>query len=457
MPRFLARILVVLLGAPLGAPLAAQAPADSSILAILKPRVDAGRWAGVAIGLVDRNGTRRTVTYGPNAGIAPFDDKTVFEIGSITKTFTAAILADMVAKGEVTLDEPVATLVPAGTVVPSRDGRQITLLDLATQTSGLPRMPSNLAPRNPANPYADYTPQQMYDFLASYQLPRAVGATYEYSNLGVGLLGHALARRAGTDYEALVTARVLRPLQLNDTRVTLTEPMRRRLAPGHGPDGSPARNWDLPTLAGAGALRSTVSDMLTYIRANADSTSKPIGAVLALTHGARRPGGAPTVSLGLAWHRVQLPSGQLIVFHNGGTGGYRSFTGYSESTGEGVVVLSNTSNSVDELGFHLLDPKFPLPPVPKKRIEVPLPESALERYVGVYEFTPTFSITITRQGAQLAAQATGQPAFPIYAESEGEFFYKAVDAQLAFTKDTTGAITGLVLHQNGGRIPAKKK
>jgi CubicO group peptidase (beta-lactamase class C family) len=441
----------------LAAPAAAQAPADSAILSIIKARVDAGRFAGIAVGVVDRNGKRRVVTYGPNAGVQPFDGNTVFEIGSITKTFTAAILADMARKGEVSLDDPVVKYLPPGTVVPSRDGRQITLLDLATQSSGLPRMPTNFAPKDPANPFADYSVSQMYDFLKSYQLTRGIGEKYEYSNLGVGLLGHALALRAGTSYGEVVTERVLKPLKMNDTRISLNASMQRRLAPGHSADGKVVANWDIPTLAGAGALRSTVNDMLTYIRANADSTSKPLGVTLAMTHGARHAAMAPNMTIGLNWHRLKAPNGNMLVWHNGGTGGYRTFTGYSEATGEGVVVLANTSNSVDEIGMHLLDATFPLPPLPTAHSEIALAADVLDRYVGRFEFTPAFALTISREGAQLFAQATDQPRFPIFAEKPDQFFYKVVDAQLSFNRDSTGAVTGLMLHQNGGHMPAKKK
>ncbi|MHB0961917.1 MAG: serine hydrolase [Gemmatimonadaceae bacterium] len=437
--------------------LPAQAPADSAIRAIVTARVDAGRFAGIAIGVVGKDGARRTVAYGPNAGVQPFDAGTVFEIGSITKTFTTAILADMVTRGEVSLSDPVATLLPPGTVVPSRDGREITLLDLATQSSGLPSLPTNFAPKDRANPWADYSPQQLYDYLKSYQLTRGVGEKYEYSNVGMGLLGFALAQRAGMSFEDLVTTRVLKPLKMADTRITLTAALQRRLAPGHGPDGSLAKNWDLTTLAGAGAIRSTVNDMLTYIRANADSTSKPLGATLAMTHGERHAAGSPMVTIGLAWHRLRTPAGNWIVWHNGGTGGYRTFTGYSEKTGEGIVVLANTANSVDDIGFHLLDPSFPLSPVPKKRAEVQLPEETLERYVGTFALAPTFAIVITREGTQLFLQATGQPRFPLFAEKEDEFFLKVADVQISFTKDSTGVVTGLVLHQNGAHQPAKKK
>jgi CubicO group peptidase (beta-lactamase class C family) len=318
-------------------------------------------------------------------------------------------------------------------------------------------MPDNMKPKDPDNPYADYTTGQMYSFLAGYTLPRAIGEKYEYSNLGVGLLGQALSYRAGKPYEVLVTERVLRPLGMNDTRITLTPSMTARLAPGHTDKNVLTKNWDLPTFAGAGALRSTVNDMLTYIAANADSTSTPLGPTLAFTHSQRRAGPAPQTTLGLNWHRTRSPVGRTVVWHNGGTGGYRTFTGYDEQTGLGVVVLSNTSQSVDEIGMHMLDASFPLPPLPKPRKEITLPESTLERYVGVYDLVPNFSLTVTREGGKLFVAGTGQPAFEVFAEAPDEFFLKAVDAQLSFVKDATGAVTSLVLHQNGMNQPGKKR
>jgi CubicO group peptidase (beta-lactamase class C family) len=440
-----------------GSLLAQPLPSDSAIRAIIQPRVDAGRFAGIAVGLVSRDNQRRVVAYGPTAGVTKFDGNTVFEIGSITKTFTAAILADMVRKGEVSLADPVAKLLPAGTVVPQRNGKQITLLDLATQSSGLPRMPDNLTPKDNDNPYADYTVAQMYAFLARYTLPRDPGEKYEYSNLGVGLLGHALALRAGKSYEQLVTERVLAPLGMKDTRIALTPDLQKRLAPGHTDTGKPISNWDLPTFAGAGALRSTVNDMLAYIRANADSTATRLGPTLALAHLERHAGPAATTALGLAWHRTRMPSGHLIVWHNGGTGGYRSFTGYDEGSGLGVVVLTSTSNSVDEIGMHLLDASVPLPVIPKARKEVILPAASLDRYVGVFEAAPTFVLTITHEGTRLFLQATNQPKFEIFAEAEDEFFLKVVDAQISFAHDASGAVTSLVLHQNGQNLAAKKR
>jgi CubicO group peptidase (beta-lactamase class C family) len=233
--------------------------------------------------------------------------------------------------------------------------------------------------------------------------------------------------------------------------------MRKRLAPGHTETGKPSKNWDLPTFAGAGALRSTVNDMLSYVHANADSTSKPLGATLALTHVERHAGPSASTTIGLNWHRTKTPAGRTLVWHNGGTGGYRTFAGYDEASGQGVVVLSNTSSSVDDIGMHLLDASIPLPPLPRPRKEITLPDATLDRYVGTYEVAPTFAITILREGAKLFARATNQPAFEIFAEREGEFFVKVIDAQLSFTADASGVMTTMVLHQNGQNLTGKRR
>ena len=435
-------------------------PPDSVARAIVRDRVDAKRNAGIAVGLIDSNGQTRTVAYGPGAGGTPLDDHSVFEIGSITKTFTSTILGDMVTKGTVRLDEPVAELLPKGTVIPSRAGRQITLVDLATHSSGLPRMPDNFAPKDATNPYADYDGAHLLAFLSRYQLQRDIGAQYEYSNLGAGLLGFALAKKAGQSYEQLVTDRVIRPLGMSETAITLTPAMRAHLAPGHDPSGKAVNNWDLDALAGAGAIRSTVHDMMRYVWANVDPSSTTIGPALAATHVKHFQPTQPTLSLGLAWHRLTTPRGDTIFMHDGGTAGYSTFVAFDPVRRVGVVVLSNTSSSVNDIGLHLLDESLPLAPPPAPPTvhkEITLPASSLQRFVGEYPLAPTFSITITRDGDALWAQATGQEKFRIYPEAETKFFLKELDAQLEFETDASGNVTGLVLVQGGGRQHASKK
>lgn len=442
----------------------AALPSDSAVRALIAARVDSGLSTGIVVGLLGPDGARRVVAYGSSGSARPLDAASVFEIGSITKTFTGVLLAEMVARGDVRLDDPVATYLPSSVTVPSRDGRQITLVDLATQSSGLPSLPGNLRPDDPTNPYADYTPAQMYEFLSAYKLPRAPGAEYEYSNLGTGLLGHALALHAGLSFEELLRQRLLDPLGMTSTGITLTPAMRERLALGHDEGGAAVPNWDLPTLAGAGALRSTADDMLTYLAANLaadlDSTNGALAPVLRAAHVRRRAAGGGGMAIGLGWHLRPTPDSGVIVWHNGGTGGYRSFAGYDPARRTAVVVLTNSGTGHDDIGFHSLAPAWPLQPpgVPAwvGRTAITLPTAVLDRYVGEYELAPTFHIVVTREGDGLFIQATGQPTLPVFAERDTAFYLKGVDARITFQVDAAGRVTGLVLHQNGVDQPAPR-
>jgi len=342
-------------------PAAAQEFAgDSAVRTMLGERIGSRRGMGFVVAALEQGKTPRIYTAGVS-GISglPLDENTVFEIGSITKVFTTSLLAEMVARGEVKLGDPVAKYLPASVRVPSRNGRQITLEDLATQTSGLPRLPTNIRPADPSDPYADYTADKLFEFLATYTLPRDIGSRYEYSNLGMGLLGHVLALRAGKTYEDLLRERILDPLSMSDTRITLTPSMKPRMAQGFDSEGTPAGSWDMPTLAGAGALRSTAADMLKFLAATLDPASKPLGQILAQARTPRHAADRPRNSIGLGWHIVDI-FGTTVTWHNGGTGGFRAFIGIDDARRRGVIVLSNMSLTPDDIGFHILEPKVPL-------------------------------------------------------------------------------------------------
>ncbi len=431
---------------------------DKDIRAILVDRIDAQhQGVGIVVGVIDPSG-RRTVAYASTKkGEGPVDADTVFEIGSVTKVFTSLLLADAVQRGEVALTDPVSKYLPPNVKVPERGGKKITLVDLATQTSGLPYMPTNFHPKDPGNPFADYTVAQLYEFLSSVELTRDIGSKYEYSNLGVGLLGHALALRAGTDYETLVRTRILEPLGMKSTAITLSKSMKEHLTPGHDGALHPVANWDLPTLAGAGALRSTANDLMTFLAANIGIEKSPLAPSMAAMIAVRRPTGNPNLEIALGWH-IWTRDGHEIIWHNGGTGGYRTWIGFEPKTRTGVVVLSNTSTDAgaDDIGLHLLDPAVPLLQPAKERHEVKVDAAVLEKYIGRYQLAPNFIITVTREGDHLYAQATAQPRFEIFAESPHEFFLKVVDAQITFVVDANGRATSLVLHQNGADQPAKR-
>jgi serine-type D-Ala-D-Ala carboxypeptidase/endopeptidase len=337
---------------------------DDEIHDVLVQRIDEmNRGIGIVVGIVDAHG-RRVIAYGHlNQGDdRPLDGETLYQIGSITKVFTSLLLSEMAQGGEVALDDPVAKYLPSDVKVPERGGKQITLVDLATHTSGLPRLPTNIAYRSVRNPYADYSAADLYQFLSTYQLKRDIGQEYEYSNLGGGLLGLALARRAGMDYGELVRKRICVPLGLNSTTSRLDAEMQWRRAIGHDRTMQPTSNWDHgPATAGAGELWSDANDMLAFLAANLGYAQTPLAPAMAAMLSLRRPTGIKGLEIALAWH-ITTKHGAQMVWHNGGTGGYRSFIGFDQEAGVGVVALSNsfTWEGVDDIGRHLLDPSFPL-------------------------------------------------------------------------------------------------
>jgi serine-type D-Ala-D-Ala carboxypeptidase/endopeptidase len=433
---------------------------------ILKQRIDIEKQGvGVVVGIVDSNG-KQVVAYGslrksgsltkPDGNTNKPDGNTVFEIGSVTKVFTSLLLADMVVRGEVALGDRAAKHLPKTVKMPTRDGREITLLDLATHKSSLPRIPTNLSPKDGMNPYADYSVEQMYAFLSECKLAQNIGESVEYSNLGAGLLGHLLSLRADSNYETLIASRILKPLEMASTSIALTPDMQSRLAPGHDDAGNEVKNWDIPTLAGAGALRSTANDMLRFVEANMGTVKSALTDAMTEQQLTRSKVDSPNLSIALGWFKL-AEFGNEVVWHNGQTGGYHSFVGFDKKKGVGVVVLSNSAIDIDDIGRHLIDRRFPLKKPKKNRNEISLDSTVLESYLGDYELAPTFVISITREGKQLMLQATGQPKNAIFAEAEGKFFLKVVDAQISFIKDENGTVTQLILHQGGANQPAKKR
>jgi len=333
-----------------------------------------GTDAGVTIGVV-QHGVRKVLAYGATKPDA------LFEIGSITKTFTGLILAQMVEQKKARLDEPVRALLPAGTVAAPSSGAEITLLDLSAQRSGLPRMPDNFKPANPANPYVDYDKTLLYAFLASHGVAAPAKPEFGYSNLGVGLLGQALSERAGMTYEALVRKQVTGPLGMHDTVITIPAALRARFVQGHDADHKPAPAWDQNALAGAGAIRSTAGDMLTYLEAQlhpdklppamrATPEGKTLAAAITASH-AIQGEALPGMHIALNWLRVD-ETGSL--WHNGGTAGQTAFAVFNPDADYAVIVLCNASPGermfADDVGAHVAQrlsgrPAISLGPLPQ--------------------------------------------------------------------------------------------
>ncbi len=397
--------------------LAGQASAGSveaEVRALIASRVAVDpRLVGIVIGL-ERGGRRAVLGWGREggAGTPVPDGDTVFEIGSVTKVFAARLLAETAAG---TLDAPAESWF-AKKLPRSAGGTRFTLRQLAEHRSGLPRLPDNMPMADPSDPYADYTRALFETFLSGHVLVREPGALKEYSNAGYGLIGRLLEEKTGSTFADLVQTRIAGPLGMTRTAVSWTNPMAR----GHDLNGDPVPCWNMNALAAAGAIRSTANDLLAFV---ADTASKS---------------GAPP-----GW----IDEG--FVWHNGMTGGFSAFVGFDRASGARVVILANSSAAVDDVGRHLLDASQPLAVPPRLRPEVIVAPALLDEYAGRYELSPDFIITIRRAGAGLTAQATGQPAFFLFASSDSDFFFKAADASLTFHRDASGRVARLVLHQNG--------
>lgn len=327
---------------------------------LIAERVASGRNKGIAVAVVDAAGIRHFAegVTRDTAGV-PVDHNTIFEIGSVTKVLTALLLADMAERRELRLDNPAAMYLPDTMRMPAEGGDSITLLHLVTHTSGLPRLPLNLNIRDMRNPYGSYDAQQLYAFLGGYQMQRRAGERYEYSNLGAGLLGHLLSLRGGATYQALLLERVLRPLGMRETMITLGPTLQQRFATGHDALGAPTAYWDFDVLAGGGAVRSTTADMALLVRACLDAErnadDRYIMRAIRASMQPHKVVEAGRASMGLGWHLFDR-GGRRLVMHNGRTGGFASFVALDLDRGVGVVLLTNSSAPVDDIGLKLLAP-----------------------------------------------------------------------------------------------------
>jgi serine-type D-Ala-D-Ala carboxypeptidase/endopeptidase len=321
------------------------------VSALASEPVSRGECVGLTVD-VNNNGEQSFRSYGRvelGNGKLP-GPTTEFEIGSITKVFTTTLLALYERRHVVRFEDPLQKYVPPGIAVPMFSGRQITLLDLATHTSGLPRVPPIRGD--------SYSPAEMFAFLSGYRLTRAPGSEFEYSNLGIALLAHALARATGMSWEALVEREITSKLGMVDTRLRLDAGLRARLAIGYNPTGMRAREnmptW--PAFNGAGALFSTANDMRRFLAWNMGQTASDLNDLLEELHKPRFPLKRPGAAVGLAWQLIPFgKEGSSIVWKDGGTPGYSSFIGFSPQAKSGVVLLSNTRRCpVQRMGTHIL-------------------------------------------------------------------------------------------------------
>ncbi|SPE62214.1 putative Serine-type D-Ala-D-Ala carboxypeptidase [Verrucomicrobia bacterium] len=302
-----------------------------------------GTNAGMVIGLLDGRGSRLLgagrLDNHTSRGV---DGDTIFEIGSITKTFTALLFLDMVERGEMKLDDPVTRYLPKGVKVPGYRDKEITLLNLAAQDSGLPMNADNLAAGDWLAAYNAYTAADLYAFLSRYALTNAPGTEFRYSNVGMSLLGHVMELKAGTSFESLVVNRICRPLGISSTFITPAVESKARLALGHDEKGRATGYYQLQVMAGAGALLSTANDLLKYLSANLGLRPSNLHPLMdkmqVVLHAAPDEG-----RTAMPWfdEKVYSPPGTDLLGHAGGTGGCSTFIGFDRVQRRGVVVLSN--------------------------------------------------------------------------------------------------------------------
>jgi CubicO group peptidase (beta-lactamase class C family) len=340
--------------------------------------------------------------------------------------------------------------------LPTRSGREISLLDLATHRSGLPRMPEQMQMTEDGGA-SRFPLSQMYAFLSTTTLSYDIGERYYYSNLAFGLLGQALANRAGSEFETLLLERVCRPLGLTDTRVSLSGEQELRLAGTHNwhHGKTPPLEWD--TMAAAGGVRSTAKDLLTFLAANMDLSSA-LGFPLQMSHLDRREASGSALRMGLGWH-ILSNHGRELIWHSGATFGNMTFAGFDKETRRGVVVLSNARGIIDDIGIHLLDPDSKLADF-KEVVPLPaavdVPFEKLERYAGEYELGPNSVLNIDAEDGKLYASLNEGLRTDLLAASETEVFSRMSPGVMEFDVDRAGEVDGLTVRVYGYEQEARK-
>lgn len=439
---------------PASAPAAAPA-ASTDLAALLSARLQ-HQGVGLVAAQIDPRGLRFGAAGSRRAegGPAP-DADTLFETGSITKTFVALLLADMAQRRELALDDAVDSVLPDGLKLRDNAGAPLRFIDLATHRSGLPRLPSNIVPTQPADPYADYGSALLHAFIADWRATRARDASYDYSNLGAGLLGHALALRAGQPFEPLLRTRILAPLGLEGMVLAMPGSAVGALAPGHDAQRRPVPPWHFDVLAGAGALRGSARHLARYAQAALGLIDTPLAEAFKATLTPHGAGPGPHNPVGLAWVLGPL-NGRRIAHHDGGTYGFSSSLFLDPQRQQASVVLANAMVPVTDLALHLLDASVPLRDLGTEAQvtsaeAMTLEAAALSALAGSYALSPQFKLRLRADGQRLFAQATGQGEFELFARSPRVFFARVTPLTVHFDGEP-GAPKQLTLHQGGQQL-----
>ena len=440
---------------------AATPLATADLLQTVAPLLENNSLQAVSLGVVQagKSVSAHAGTLSPDAATTP-DDQTLYEIGSVTKVFTGLLLADAVGRGEVSLDTPIATLLPEGVTLPEGAADRITLRMLATHTSGLPRIPVELPPDDYRDPYASYGDAELWATLRRVTLDFPPGTKAGYSNLGAGLLGTLLARNAGMTYAELLAARITEPLGMKDTVVALRDDVRGRFAPPFTSTGKPGTPWEFKALVGAGGIRSTMADMMRFARAMLHPDATPLQKAIELGWARQEvtasvgPGGQA-----LGW---MLAGDRRTRWHNGMTGGFHAAMFVNRELGLATVVLLNRSTPIgSEIAEGLMRraagrPERPVPNL--TRAEVALTPDQLDRCTGTFRVSPQFALVFERRNASLFITPTNQSTDRLYAAAPDTFFSRRVAADIVFELPADGGpATALTLKQSGREIRATRE
>ena len=452
------RLLIALMACSATATAVAQVEFkyESKVTALVEPYLKNDKVNAISIGVIS-NGKTWSGNFG-NLGATqskPPGEKTLYEIGSISKVFTSLLLADAVESGKLKLDNPISTVMKELSEQNPEVGDSITFKQLSHHVSGLPPMPDNVNPRDSTNPFDGYDRRLLTEYMVSARPARKPDAAYEYSNLGVGLLGDLLARQAGVSYEALLKEKVTGPLRMSDTTITLSPEQLSRFAPPHNAALLPDKSWDFDALAGCGAIRSTIDDMLLFAEASLNPPSGPVGKAIELAWKQHKPRKNGNHAMGLGW---MIAGDGSTRWHNGQTGGYQSMILVSRPMKCAVVLLCNTAGSgTDALAEQIIQTLMGMDVQPRtfeKEFKV-APEVA-KRLEGKYELAPSVVITVQVSNGRMMAQITGQQFLALIPKSETEWKYQLVDATLKFELPKSGNSPKVTLLQAGRELPSRR-
>ena len=450
-------ITTALLGAALALALAAPGNAhannDADLADTVAQRLSGDRsGACMAVAVIAADVSRAHVCADPKQ-VERIGPDSAFEIGSISKTMTGTLLAELINAGKASLDDRLADWLPEGAKVPDFDGQPILLRHIVTHTSGLPALPPGVTLTDPGDPYAALTAQQLIDALAAVTLGEPPGTTLQYSNFAMMLLSHAITLRTSVDLETLLDERLFTPLQMDGAYIA-KRPAKVRVATGHRPGGQTVPPWNFPVdLAGVGGVHATLDDMIRYVQAQLQPDDSTLGKAIRLTHS--QPDAANMPGQAITWFIVPL-NGSPVYMHEGGTGGFSSLVAFDPEKQRGVVILADTAmtslGGLGNMAMHLLDDQVPLD---KPRTVAKPARKLLEALQGTWQLDGGPQVELTQHKGKLYIHPIGQPEFELGHDSNGDFYPLAFDARLQPQRQPDGSYS-FVWYQGGGAMPAAR-